>query len=512
MDEAYYWCFSQDLDWGFFDHPPMIALMIKLSDIFFGGTLGVRALTVIAIVGSLYLIYELVDWPKDQNWDQSKVFWALAFCLPLFHIYGFITTPDVPLLFFGVLFFHFYKRVLEQENILDYIAWGVCMGLMLQSKYHTALLIIFIFLSHPKLLLQPKTYLAGTIGLLIWAPNIYWQYQNDWASFKYHLSERDGTSYWYHPFEFLGNAILIYNPFLIGFLIRVLRKRWKNTFEKSLYFTLVGFLIFFALQTLRHHVQPQWLVLTYIPFVILLLGNFEERQYKYLKTAFWISVPLLIGVHVFLSFDLLNPDIDIFRKDKMVEKVEKAAEGKPVVFIDSYKEAALYTWYTKGKLTQSYNTAHNRKNQYNIWSKDTILNHQDVFVKGHYSEAIASQKIDGVHGSFQEYLAYNKAIITTEEEVFDTSKNFRIQIENPYSYPLNFSEQDLKIYLILYQGKKFYGEFLARPTPLFTLSGLQKKDIEVKFELPEDLEFDGYGFAIARVPWPPSSVYFRYDR
>ncbi len=30
-DEAYYWSWSQHLDWGFFDHPPMVAFIIKLS-------------------------------------------------------------------------------------------------------------------------------------------------------------------------------------------------------------------------------------------------------------------------------------------------------------------------------------------------------------------------------------------------------------------------------------------------------------------------------------------------
>ena len=31
-DEAYYWVFSQHLDWGYFDHPPMTALLIRAED------------------------------------------------------------------------------------------------------------------------------------------------------------------------------------------------------------------------------------------------------------------------------------------------------------------------------------------------------------------------------------------------------------------------------------------------------------------------------------------------
>lgn len=40
-DEAYYWVYSQYLDWGYFDHPPMIAWLIKLGTSLFAGELGV---------------------------------------------------------------------------------------------------------------------------------------------------------------------------------------------------------------------------------------------------------------------------------------------------------------------------------------------------------------------------------------------------------------------------------------------------------------------------------------
>ena len=40
-DEAYYFMFSQQLDWGYFDHPPMTALLIWLGS-FMGGEFGVR--------------------------------------------------------------------------------------------------------------------------------------------------------------------------------------------------------------------------------------------------------------------------------------------------------------------------------------------------------------------------------------------------------------------------------------------------------------------------------------
>ncbi len=41
-DEAYYWVYSHFLDWGYFDHPPMTALLIKMGYAIFHNELGVR--------------------------------------------------------------------------------------------------------------------------------------------------------------------------------------------------------------------------------------------------------------------------------------------------------------------------------------------------------------------------------------------------------------------------------------------------------------------------------------
>ena len=41
-DEAYYWVYSQYMNWGFFDHPPLVAVWVTISDFLFTEELGVR--------------------------------------------------------------------------------------------------------------------------------------------------------------------------------------------------------------------------------------------------------------------------------------------------------------------------------------------------------------------------------------------------------------------------------------------------------------------------------------
>ena len=58
-DEAYYWMYSKALAWGYFDHPPAIATLIKLGYALIPSELGVRIFTILAQIGSFYGIWIL---------------------------------------------------------------------------------------------------------------------------------------------------------------------------------------------------------------------------------------------------------------------------------------------------------------------------------------------------------------------------------------------------------------------------------------------------------------------
>lgn len=55
-NEAYYWVYSNFIDWGYFDHPPMVALSIWVGDKFFSNTLGLRLMTILTNTFSIYIM------------------------------------------------------------------------------------------------------------------------------------------------------------------------------------------------------------------------------------------------------------------------------------------------------------------------------------------------------------------------------------------------------------------------------------------------------------------------
>src|SRR6059058_1424872 len=93
-DEAYYWIYSKFLDWGYFDHPPMIALLIRLGYNLFSNELGARLFIVILNTLTLLNIYLLLPRKND------RIFYALAVSIAVLQLGGIIAVPDLPLCFF----------------------------------------------------------------------------------------------------------------------------------------------------------------------------------------------------------------------------------------------------------------------------------------------------------------------------------------------------------------------------------------------------------------------------
>src|ERR1700740_2882306 len=59
-DEAYYWLYSKFLDWGYFDHPPMVAVFIRIGDSIVHSEFGARLMTVISSTVSVYVLWQIV--------------------------------------------------------------------------------------------------------------------------------------------------------------------------------------------------------------------------------------------------------------------------------------------------------------------------------------------------------------------------------------------------------------------------------------------------------------------
>lgn len=173
-DEAYYWMFSKNLDFGYFDHPPMVALIIKLSSYLFSGILGVRFITIVLFALTTKFIWELIPKKKKEHKYAELIFIIIIISNPIFNIYGFITTPDVPLLCFSALFLLSLNNISKKGSFFDILIFGVSAALLIYSKYHGGIVILLTILFRLELLKKQGTYISGFIALLLISAHIYW--------------------------------------------------------------------------------------------------------------------------------------------------------------------------------------------------------------------------------------------------------------------------------------------------------------------------------------------------
>ncbi|MEO1011457.1 MAG: glycosyltransferase family 39 protein [Bacteroidota bacterium] len=210
FDEAYYWYYAQNMAWGYFDHPPMVALMVKIGSLFFDRELGVRFVGCLLSVGILVLIWLMVRNTEKKRYIPH--FFILVFSMTLMNAYGFFTLPDTPLLFFTAFFLWSYQKFLQNPSY----AWGILMGLamaaLMYSKYHAVLVILFVLLSNLSLLGNKYAWVAVIVSLVCYIPHFLWLYENDFISIKYHLFERPNGAYSFEKYTlgFLLNLIAIF--------------------------------------------------------------------------------------------------------------------------------------------------------------------------------------------------------------------------------------------------------------------------------------------------------------
>jgi hypothetical protein len=389
-DEAYYWMYSRHLDWGYFDHPPMVALLIKAGYMLFQNELGVRLVFCLLSSLTLWLIYKMYP---GHEW--MFIFTVPAMALFHTHVAGFLAIPDIPLVFFTVLFLFVYKKYLESDSTLLGVIIGLAAAGMLYSKYHGILVIAFVWLSNINLVNRKSFWLALVIVIIAMTPHLYWQIKNHFPTFRYHLVSRTSGFDTINIIKYVYNQILIAGPLIAPLLLFFsLKRKPADLFEKALKFILVGFYVFFFISSFRGHIEAHWTAAAF-PAMLLLARqeiNSNKNILKWLKILSVPSMMLFFSLRFIAATGLVPSFLkyaDEFNEwNTWAEKVKETAGGKKVAFLNKYQYAAKYTFYT-GDTAISVNTTFARKNQYDLWHLDDAMYGKTLLLnKSHINEGI----------------------------------------------------------------------------------------------------------------------------
>lgn len=367
-DEAYYWVYSKFLDWGYYDHPPMIAILIKMGFAIIQSELGVRLFIIAASTGTVYLLEKIVQ-PSNQ-----KLFYAIILNIAAINFAGFIAVPDIPLFFFVAVYLFWYQKFLRESNLLNTIGWSIAMALMLYSKYHGVLVIFFTVLSNLKLLTKKHIYIAAIIGTICFIPHLVWQYNHGFPSVYFHLWDRNKEAYRFiFTSDYLFGQLALFGP-LLGwlFLYSVFFYKPIAQFEKSVKYIAIGVLGFFLLSTLNGWIEANWTIPAIACAVIIVYAYFENKikWHKIIYTASILTFLLLLGIRIALLGNWIKSEIPMLLETQgnkeWAKSIQNAAKGKPVVFTNSYQFPSKY-WFYSGEPACVINSPSYRQNNFNLW-------------------------------------------------------------------------------------------------------------------------------------------------
>lgn len=233
-EEAYYWNYSIRPALGYLDHPPMVAWLIALDEALFGhGEASIRVASLACGVTVVVFVYRLALRLVDP--PAALVAAAFAAVMPyVFFAAGLMITPDAPLAAAWAGSLYFLHRALVGDDRPAWYGAGVAFGLGLLSKYTILTLgpaaVAFCILDRRARawLLRPEPYLAVLIAALLFAPVVYWNYANDWASFRFQSGGRFGADTRFSLHHMLKNILIVATPLPVMVLPLLFVGRWTD--------------------------------------------------------------------------------------------------------------------------------------------------------------------------------------------------------------------------------------------------------------------------------------------
>ena len=404
VDEAHYALYAQHLAWSYFDHPPLVG-WIQWPLVALTSSEGIiRLIPELLWALSCYLVYQVSieahHFIRGRNagyltsvLPSANLCGLMAVLLviaaPMLHILAIGLLPDTLLapLSLGLMLMGLRWLSRDQFSMSDWIITGILLGLAGLSKYtaaFTALAFLFVFLSAPRKPWITKLgfWLAASIALLLITPVLYWNWVNDWISFKYQLAHGSGGVWlWRRLGAYIGIQLLVFGPlFILGSFVFL--KDCMHTTKLSLLallgFFLIPFVIFVSLAGgggLPHWTSPAWFCLA--PFAGIGLAKAWATQHRlWIRILFFIQIALCcIGFGYVLSGGInstsikSNPIADLYGWKVAGQKaadLSKAIKADGIA-VQNWTLGSRAAWYASP--TPVF-VLDQRQDQFDLWFGD----------------------------------------------------------------------------------------------------------------------------------------------
>ena len=354
-DELYYWCWSQELQPSYYDHPPMVAYLIRITTDLFGNTLfAVRLPACLCSLGSLLLLARLI---------RPISYLPLLFLMPLYSVGAILITPDAPLLLFWTAYLYWLVRLHEspQPRLWQWALGGIILGCGILSKYTMglsfgiAMLSLLVHQRHWRWL--PGYLLHLVVAFIVTLPILIYNIRQDFAPILYqwhHAMQTAAPTVRHFP-EFVGVQVLLAGVLPFVLVIWVWQQRKTIALDPRLRVCAWMFVLpflFFLSKAARGRLEGNWALVSYLafwPLAIHTLHTWSQTRRRWALVTFTVpaAVSILVLVHVTMPLSLVPASLDRLTRLKSkyeafseLGKVARALPDTPLAFTPSYQLTA----------------------------------------------------------------------------------------------------------------------------------------------------------------------------
>ncbi|HOJ34087.1 MAG TPA: glycosyltransferase family 39 protein [Candidatus Hydrogenedentes bacterium] len=428
-DEAQYWDWSRRLALGYYSKPPLVAYVIRaLTNAGGNKEWAIRSGALLFSAASLVAIHALAL-RMTRSERAAFLAAATAVAMPATWAGSVLMTIDPMLVFFWAVAAYFFYQSVREGRLGSWILTGLAIGLGMLAKYTMALIFVsffvYLLVYDRRWLLRKEPWVAALLALLCLSGVLYWNWANDWVSFRHtaQIGASEEYTLWTpvrNLLELAGGQIGVVSPLILALFvwagIHCLLRAPQNPHAGYLALISGVPLVFYGVVAVARRPEANWPVAGYVGACVAVAWAWQLTEKRPPWERYFLTASLILGCligasaratdllylfgtepapgarqdRLYLGTWAIDPDVDPTNRLRGARELGNAL-GKyvgdkktgPFLFSDRYQVTAWMAFYTPGRPKTYCLPLHRRQNQYDLWGGWKELAGRDgIFVTG----------------------------------------------------------------------------------------------------------------------------------
>jgi hypothetical protein len=314
---------GKHLQWGYISVPPMTSWISYIIHLLGDGVFWVKFFPALFGALTILVVLKIVEELGGQFFALSLSFLALLLSV-LLRINILYQPNSLDIFFWTLTYFAIIKYTNTNNRNWLYLL-GVIIGFGMLAKYNISFLVIGLFigllLTDRKIFLQKNFYLAAAIGFIIVLPNLLWQINNHFPTFRQldelsrtQLVNVKRTDFVKEQILYFVNSFFIILAGLAGLLIYPAFKKYR--------FVLWSYIIVIALYIFLK--AKSYYAIGLYPVLIAFGSVYFERIFQYGRKRYWRPVVVVLVLALFIPMFIVGFPTQSPAATKQNNKIYKA--------------------------------------------------------------------------------------------------------------------------------------------------------------------------------------------